>query len=210
MKEQSIITTRTARYFTLGKLNESTKEVWIVLHGFAQLASNFIQKFEPFFNEDKFIVAPEALNRFYTKGHSGNVGATWLTKEARLDDIKDNNQYLDNLIAEFKIDRTRTKIVTLGFSQGVATLTRWLSVSEFKPDYLVLFAGEIAYELQTKPLPKYFATVKSYLVYGTKDPLLPSFAPDFLNEFLAETDFETITFEGGHEINIEALRKIKL
>lgn len=209
MEQQSITTTRTARYFTMGELNEHTKEVWIVLHGFAQLASHFILKFESLQDTEKFIVAPEALNRFYTKGYTGNVGATWLTKEARLDDIKDNNRYLDNLIAELRINRAKTKILVLGFSQGVATLTRWLSVSKFIPDCIVLFAGEIAYELQKKPLPNYFYQTKSYMIYGTQDPLLPSFAPDSLSELFADSGTKILTFEGKHEINVEILKQVE-
>ena len=38
--------TKTARYFTLGELNEKTLEVWFVLHGYAQLASDFIKDFD--------------------------------------------------------------------------------------------------------------------------------------------------------------------
>ena len=32
-------------------------------------------------------MAPEGLSRFYLEGFSGKVGATWMTREDRLNDI---------------------------------------------------------------------------------------------------------------------------
>jgi predicted esterase len=133
-----------------------------------------------------------------------------MTKIARELDIQDNMQYLDNLIASLNINRAKTKVITLGFSQGVATLTRWLNHSNFKTDALVMYAGEMAHELKTKPLPQFLHHSKCYFIYGTKDPLLPAFAPDTLKEVFSEIELSVIKFEGAHEINIPALEKIKL
>ena len=81
MEEHNIKIEKTARYYSLGDFNEKTEAVWIVCHGYAQLASDFIKDFEPLANETTVIIAPEALSRFYTKGFFGKVGATWMTKE---------------------------------------------------------------------------------------------------------------------------------
>jgi hypothetical protein len=83
-----------ARYFTLGELNSYTREVWFVLHGYGQLASYFIQKFASLKENNIFVIAPEALSRFYvdpltsTGRASDRVGASWMTKENRLTDIR--------------------------------------------------------------------------------------------------------------------------
>lgn len=50
MKESFIEITKTARYYTLGNLNNQTKEVWFVLHGYAQLAKKFISLFQDIVN----------------------------------------------------------------------------------------------------------------------------------------------------------------
>ncbi|MES2619454.1 MAG: phospholipase, partial [Bacteroidota bacterium] len=89
MKENHIIINKTARFFTLGELNAKTKHVWIVLHGFGYDVKKFLSQFEPLLREEIFIIAPEALNRFYLKATAGLVGATWMTKEDRLNEIKD-------------------------------------------------------------------------------------------------------------------------
>lgn len=209
MKVHELNIAKTARYYTLGELNERTRQIWFVLHGYAQLAAGFIEAFEPLTAKGIYIVAPEATHRFYAKGFSGNVGATWMTKEARELDIKDNIAYLNKMASQILGSHTQhCKIVLLGFSQGVATVTRWFVNTNFKTDALIIYAGEIAAELRTNPLPAPFTQTKNYFVYGTADPFLPSFAPDTLKPFVDNNLLEQITFSGGHEINAEVLAKV--
>jgi hypothetical protein len=99
MIEHHIKVQRTARYYMSCELTEATKEVWIVLHGFAHLAESFLQKFEFAFSDTRVFVSPEALNRFYVQGRYGKVGATWMTKEDRLNEIADYINYLNELYA---------------------------------------------------------------------------------------------------------------
>ena len=47
MQKHEIEITKTARYFTLGELNENTKTVWFVLHGYAQTAEDFLESLKP-------------------------------------------------------------------------------------------------------------------------------------------------------------------
>ena len=65
MEKHHLKVSRTARYFTLGELNEQTKNVWFVCHGYGQLAEYFIRNFEAINDGENLIVAPEALSRFY-------------------------------------------------------------------------------------------------------------------------------------------------
>ena len=46
MQKHQIIVPKTAKYFTLGELNENTETVWFVIHGYGQLAEYFIKKFK--------------------------------------------------------------------------------------------------------------------------------------------------------------------
>src|SRR5688572_18536754 len=123
-KLHHIQTTRTARYYTLGELNEQTTDVWIVLHGYGQLAEYFIRHFKNIQQDHHFIVAPEALSRYYLNENTGRIGATWMTKEDRENEIQDYIQYLNNIVDTFNLPATKAGIPTkvrlhvLGFSQG--------------------------------------------------------------------------------------------
>ena len=100
--KQKIETKKTARYFMSRPITNKTKQVWIVLHGYGMNAGIFLQKFEPLFSDQLVFVAPEALNRYYVKGSSGHVGASWMTKEERLDEINDYVNYLDKVTASLQ------------------------------------------------------------------------------------------------------------
>lgn len=144
--DHSIAVTRTARYFTLGEMNEHTKRVWFVLHGYGQLAEYFIRKFETIQNHGTLIVAPEALSRFYQDHESGRVGASWMTREDRLSEIDDYVAYLESVQREIFKDFSSQNIhiTILGFSQGTATACRWVNQSELKCDRLILWGGYFA------------------------------------------------------------------
>ena len=109
---------KTARVFVLGSVEKAT-DVWIVLHGYAQLANTFLSEFEHLANGHTAIVAPEGLHRFYRKGFYGDVVASWMTKEDRLTDIQDYVNYLNNLVQSFP--KSVQNVHVLGFSQCVAT-----------------------------------------------------------------------------------------
>jgi hypothetical protein len=86
VQEHRLVTTRRARYYTIGGGEHPLSEAWIVLHGLGQQASVFIKYFQSIASPGRLVVAPEALNRYYvTLGTSGRtadakVGATWMTR----------------------------------------------------------------------------------------------------------------------------------
>ncbi len=97
MKENHLKITKTARYYTLGELNDQTENVWFVIHGYGQLAEFFIKKFNVLNDGKTLIIAPEALSKFYLKEFTGRVGATWMTREDREHEIEDYINYLNTL-----------------------------------------------------------------------------------------------------------------
>jgi hypothetical protein len=94
---------RTARYYTHGTARASTQEVWLLAHGYGQLADNFLKKFSFLSPEKYWLIAPEALSRFYVDGlgmQNPRVGASWMTKESRETEIEDYIQYWKTIYAQ--------------------------------------------------------------------------------------------------------------
>jgi predicted esterase len=207
MESHHISVTRTARYHTLGSLNDQTQEIWFVIHGWAQLAEQFLNSFAPLDNGKRFFVAPEALNRFYVKTGRPEVGATWMTSEDRENEIKDYVAYLNALYDSLPLSGTKAKIVVLGFSQGVATVSRWMYKNPRKIDTLILYAGEPANELQSAQSMASFDKTKNYFIWGSEDQFINELNIQKFKNMLPNFDF--IPFNGKHEINIEAIAGIK-
>lgn len=209
MKENHIIVNKTARFFTIGELNEKTKQVWIVLHGWGMDVKSFLTSFEPLLADDIFFIAPEALNRFYVKGHSGVVGATWMTKEDRLNEIKDYINYLDDLYGLFDLQQySHAQITALGFSQGASTVTRWVNVSDKKFDRLIVYAGEVAPEVFPLSETSGLKRTKNYFICGDSDEIFTAPLLAQMKAGYAELNFTELEFKGKHEINTAVLKPL--
>jgi dienelactone hydrolase len=119
VQEHRLVTTRRARYYTIGGGEQPLSEVWIVLHGLGQLASVFIKYFQSIASRGRLIVAPEALNRYYVApGASGRtqdakVGATWMTRMDRENEIADYVDFLDSVYRDGTPGAAR--VTALGF-----------------------------------------------------------------------------------------------
>ena len=83
---------QTARWFHLGQQPSNCGKILIALHGYGQHPAYMMESLKPLLDsiENLCIVAPEGLSRFYIKGTDGRVGASWMTRDDRVQDIKDN------------------------------------------------------------------------------------------------------------------------
>lgn len=211
MQHHTLSIQKTAHYYSLGQPGPGVKQFWIVCHGYAQLADDFLKNFELLRNEHTFVVAPEGLSHFYRKGFDGPVGANWMTRHHRLLEIQDYAQYLQQLY-DFYIPQLpdNVRIVLLGFSQGTATICRW--IMEKKPHFhdLLLWAGLPPEDLDYAAEKEYLATKNLYLLYGTHDPFLTPDRMTSLQEIEAKNDidFGEQRFEGGHEILPKTLQEM--
>lgn len=210
LKEHHIPVTRTARYFTLGEISSSSKDVWIVIHGHRQLAKDFIMNFESLVSEGSAVYAPEGLMRLYVKGDSGNVGASWMTKEDRESDIKDYVNYLDRLFfdeIEPKVKQHGLKINTLGFSQGAATLSRWLALGKAKVDKAVFWCGSIAHDVDFSKAENLKLT-EIFQVFASNDPYYDKSFPTEQATILKNANIpaKSVLFEGTHSVNAALMK----
>ena len=169
-----IRTEKTGHYFQHGTILPTTRYVWICLHGYGQLAKQFIQKFEFLDPDLHWVIAPEGLNRFYFEGVRDRPVASWMTSEDRLDEISDYILFLETLRHRLAWDKnTNTRIIYCGFSQGVSTIFRWLHDAKPRVDQLVLWAGSIPEDIQYDHLEDYLGAIKTTYFLGDKDPYIP-------------------------------------
>lgn len=213
MQQKNIVIPKTARYFILNEPSEQIEQVWFVCHGYAQLANYFINNFDELDKNKNLIVAPEGLHRFYWKGFSERVVASWMTKEDRESDILDYVNYLNVVYQEVmaSLKNKNVKINVVGFSQGTATVCRWLASSKVNADNLILWAGAFPNDMNWKKNKTVFDKMKTFVVVGDTD--------EFINEeeVLKHADllkkneiaFELIRFKGKHEINKTTLSDLQ-
>lgn len=216
--ERHVRTQRTARFYVVGSPGQSTRELWIACHGYGQLASPFAQALEPLVDESRVVIAPEALSRFYLDepakrhGPETSVGAGWMTREDRLNEIRDYVEYLDLVTStiQSEIGAKTVRVVALGFSQGVATVCRWAAFGQTKIQRLIMWGGPMPADLPTDKGDRLFGGASLVMIAGRQDQVVPLRAIEREHRALEEKGLraELVTYDGGHALHSETLRRL--
>ena len=216
IREHHIAVRRTARYFTLGSASADVRELWIVCHGYGQLAAPFLSSFAPIAASSRLVVAPEALSRFYldrtlsTPDPPPRVGATWMTREDRDSEIGDQVAYLDDLhdalreqVGDPGARDGGVRLCVLGFSQGVATASRWIAYGRARADALILWAGSFPADVDLPALATRMHGSSVTLVVGERDELASWANADTQLQRFADAGIPArlVTFNGGHRLD---------
>lgn len=204
-QDATISVPRNAHYSFVGDPDEQPDELWYLGHGYGQLARRFIGRFSGIAAPGRWLVAPEGLSRYYTRGTGGTVGASWMTREDREIEIEDYLRFLDLLHGHLVADLAQTpRLVFLGFSQGCATVSRWAARGKVPPSRLILWGEVQAHDLTGDDLQRLVAAdVRVQFVIGRADPFVSLAAVERAAGALtgAGLAVEVVEFDGGHEID---------
>jgi predicted esterase len=211
--EHTIVVPRTARYYQLGEA--SGGDLWIVLHGFGQLAGDFVEYFAGIDDGSRVIVAPEALSRYYTASLAvpsaeRPVGATWMTREFRDAEIADYVRYLDLLHEELAKKFRPRRTIVVGFSQGGATASRWVARGRTQVHSLVLWGATLPPDLDLAGSRERLSASRLRIVIGKTDQYISSQMIMLERQRLAEAHipFEVIEYDAGHSIKRAVLSDV--
>lgn len=210
-------TIRTARCALLGPEDAAAvRELWVVLHGYGQLAAEFLGGFGAIADGARLLVAPEGLSRFYeersapARHRDARVGASWMTREDRLAEIEDQRRWLQLAYeTQARVLGPDVPLTVLGFSQGAAAAARWVAGGGVTPRQLVLWGGALAPEIDiglSSPLRR----TRVRLVLGDRDRVVSEIEVRAERERLdaACLAYDFLTFPGGHRLDDATLRVI--
>lgn len=206
MDEQHISVPLNCRFFQL-EAQGKPKAHWYVLHGYGQLAKYFIKKFNKLPAIGIHVTAPEGLHRFYLKGSSGRVGASWMTKEDRETDITNYIQVLNALDRNNERANGKLERVLFGFSQGCATAMRWLCLGNVSFDRIIMWAGSFPTDLLLGEVKEKLQNTTLTLVIGDDDEFIKSEHIIELQDLLDQANiaYHLVRFQGGHVVSEETL-----
>lgn len=198
------------RYFKLGEINDQTKAVWFVMHGYGQLAQYFLPKFKSLVAHNICVIAPEGLSHYYvedasTRSKTGNtrVGASWMTRENRLMDIENYLTYLDSVFTKETGLTKNLDITLLGFSQGAATASRWALSNSIYFRRLILWAGILPPDMNFEKGKQLLKEKEVLVVYGNQDPFLNESRFGEMRNLSGKLHLtpRQLVFDGAHEIH---------
>ncbi len=217
-----IVVPKTARYYILGDINAVTRDIWIVCHGYSQLAGRFLESFRGVAAPGRVIIAPEALSRFYVGAElphtaASKVGATWMTREDRDAEIGDIVSYLDAVyeavlkeLGTYGVNRDQVRINALGFSQGGASVSRWVARGNAHVDRLVVWGSSLPNDVNLRGLAERWPDFSVDLVYGSSDLAMGPNNSDAQRAMLegANVAARLVEFEGGHVVDSATLVRV--
>jgi predicted esterase len=189
----------------LEHFKSNSYDLIIVLHGYGQLISHFSRKFDSV-SEDINLLFVEGPHRYYLKGSSGRVGASWMTKEDREIDIEENHDLLDALVDNYK--RDFRNIYVLGFSQGAATAARYVAQTKQAIKGLMLWGSVFPEDMQNQGFQ--LKSSLNILCIGEDDEY---YNEERVNQEIEKMNslqipLEVIKYKGGHNIYALPLKKI--
>ena len=202
-----------APYFCYGELTSQTEDVWIICHGYGQLAKYFLRRFDVLDSKSNYVIAPEGLSHFYLKDDYQNVGASWMTREYRLDEIDNQSAYLNAIVSQELPNRSSSayQLNLLGFSQGTATIVRWAAHQKVVFDRMILWAGSFPHDVPKGSFDYLPPTSEIWVVYGSEDPFLTETRlqeqATMMKGMFAQ-EVRILPFEGKHEVPREVLQKL--
>jgi predicted esterase len=208
---------RTARCLMLGPAEAAAvRELWIVLHGYAQLAEGILAGLSVLDDGHRLLVAPEALSRFYdargerSRHHEAPVGASWMTREDRLHEIEDYVAWLQQ-VYEAQVSRlpAGVPVTVLGFSQGAAAASRWVAAGGATVSHLVCWGASVAPELDLSTAGA-LRRARCTIVIGDRDQFIaaPKIDAERARLDAAGFPYEFVGFAGGHRLDDATLRRI--
>lgn len=217
IREHHLRVERTARYAMLGEPGPAVRELWIACHGYGQLAARFLRPFEAVADPARVVAAPEALSRFYVDPPASvadaarrRVGATWMTREDREAEIADYVSYVERLHDLLRAECPAATVTAFGFSQGAATIARWVALGRVAVRHLVLWGGAPPPDLELERLRERLSDARVTIVAGAHDETVAASDLDSAGERLRAAGIacEVLRFAGGHVLDSGTLRRL--
>jgi predicted esterase len=204
---------RTARYHVLAGEQAGARSPWFLLHGYAQLARPFLDSARALARPERVLVAPEALSRLYLRRGTGSVGASWMTREERADEIRDTLRYLDLLWQRVRDDEgldASSGLTALGFSQGGAAAARWAVLGSAPVTHLISWGCQLPQDLDLDAHTERVRRLRWTFVFGDADQAIDRGEWDQGIRRLqaAGVEPEIRRFAGGHALEERLLAEL--
>lgn len=201
----------TNSYRTLNDFTVQTKNIWMACHGLGHLSRYFIEHFKNLDPHSNYIVAPQALSKYYQDRAYKYIGASWFTREDLDQETENVVHYLNAVYAQaiLPLFHPDVNLILMGYSQGVSAITRWLAKSQVACSKLLLHSGGIPNELIAEDF-KQQKNCKVILTYGNQDEYLQGsrLAEEITKYHRVWSENLIIEpFEGKHEVNEGFLEK---
>jgi predicted esterase len=200
-----------ASYYKVGTIKPATTTIWMIFHGYGQLAGEFQERFSCIDTDKNVMIFPQGLSKFYLKGIDNKTGASWMTSHDREQDIKNYISYLRAIYtSEILPWKNQLAFNVLGFSQGAHTASRWIYREDIVYAKLILWGAGLAHEINAQIAASHFSRGGILQVIGDQDRYINEDALEKLKHRYDQIglNYDLMRYHGGHDIFPEVLEKL--
>ena len=198
MIERSIAVNTHGRYLVVPPAEDVPAGLLVGFHGYAEGAESQLERLRAIPGSNRWcLVAIQGLHRFYQR-RTNEVIASWMTRQDRDVAIVDNLAYVEGVLDALSLDKSTSRLVFAGFSQGVAMAFRAACATARRVDGIIAVGGDVPPEIDAASL----ARVRSALVCrGERDEwyTVEKFQQDIARIRDAGAAVQPVAFDGGHE-----------
>jgi predicted esterase len=198
-------------YEILFPIKPTTQNIWICFHGIGYLSTYFKRYFQKLDPELNAVMVPQAPSKYYLGKEFKHVGASWLTRIDTDQEMQNNLNYINGILDQEGI-RGDSRLVLMGYSQGVSIATRFLKHYASPVKSLIMHSGSIPAELDTNDGQLFRSLTNRFIhIAGTKDEYLNNGViqrEEKKIEMLFGTDCELHRPEIKHEVDTHLLVRI--
>jgi predicted esterase len=196
--ERSIAVNTHGRYLVVPPAEDAPAGLLVGFHGYAEAAESQLERLRAIPGSTRWhLVAIQGLHRFYQR-RTNEVIASWMTRQDRDLAIADNLAYVEGVLDAVSRDKSASRLVFAGFSQGVAMAFRAACATARRVDGVIAVGGDVPPEIDAASL----ARVQTALVCrGARDEWYTDekFQQDVARIRQAGAAVHPVAFDGGHE-----------
>jgi predicted esterase len=199
MITRTIAATTHGRYLVVPPAHGGPAPMLVGFHGYAELAEAALERMQTMpGTESWLLVSIQGLHRFY-RGRTGDVVASWMTRQDRELAIADNAAYVTSVVeAAAQEWKAASALVFTAFSQGVAMAYRAACASQRPVSGVISLGGDVPPELDREDLSR---IPRALVGRGVRDEwyTVEKRDADVSRLRAAGTSVETIDDDAAHE-----------
>jgi predicted esterase len=197
-EERQIATLIHGRYLLDRPVQPEGKPLLVGFHGYGENADLHLEQLRRIPGASQWVLcAVQALHPFYNR--TGDVIASWMTRQDREQAILDNIRYVASVVDEIKKDLPVSEsLVYLGFSQGAAMAYRAAASCGHLCRGVIVLGGDVPPELEARELESFPPVL---LGRGSSEEWYDAAKMEHDVELLRakKIDVRPVVFQGGHE-----------
>lgn len=186
------------RYLVEKPVQVEGRPLLVGFHGYGENAERHLEELRRIPGAAQCVLcAVQALHPFYNR--TGEVIASWMTRQDRETCIEDNVRYVGNVVAELREGLGADgPLVYLGFSQGAAMAYRAAAGAGHPCQGLIVLGGDVPPELEEKDLSAFPPVL---LGRGGSEEWYDAAKMEHDVTLLRgkRVDVRPVVFQGGHE-----------